>query len=52
MRKMSLEELAKREKTRRQGLVVFPIGGLVRAAWLWHIAERRDAASRGPGTSP
>jgi hypothetical protein len=39
MRKMSLEELAKR-------------GGLVWAAWLWRIAEKRDAASHGPGTSP
>jgi hypothetical protein len=52
MRQMSLEELAKWEKTRRQGLVAFPIGGLVWAACLWRIAEKRDAASRGSGTSP
>jgi hypothetical protein len=33
-------------------LVVFPLGGLVWAAWLWRIAEKRYAASRGPGASP
>jgi hypothetical protein len=33
-------------------LVVFPIGSLMWAAWLWRIAEKRYAASRGPGTSP
>jgi hypothetical protein len=93
MRKMSPEDMAKWERTRRQGfqrfvwvrgllgwgipmgvlwwgamtlfaptpnpgqmlvlsLVIFPIGGLLWALWLWRIGEKRYAASRGPGARP